>query len=275
MGSLPPGFKGDPQALATAIAERLMITPSEPWSSFVNGGAQPASNMGPYVANGNEWKFWSDDLGTYTYQVLDGAGLKPGSVKHEAMQDGTPNTAFIYDATGRPIMQSGLPRQVLTIGDDLLPAFAPPASGVYFTANLSADFAYNSDGAAHVIPFNQATFQGNVAFDIANFRVPVPAGSVWVLGGSVQLENTNGATSTGIQHSLNVRPYGLDAAAFGSIVTLPGPIARQGLNTMGLYYFANPGFADLVIATVEAVPGNNFAVSNNGINTRFFGWRLI
>jgi hypothetical protein len=275
MGSLPPGFKGDPQALATAIAERMIIAPSEPWSSFVNGGAQPASNLGPYVANGNEWKFWSDDLGTYTYQVLDGAGLKAGTVSHDALEDGVPNTAFIYDATGRPIMQSGLPGQVLTVGNDLLPKFLPPATGVYFTAGMTADFAYPSDGASHVVPFDKATFQGGVTFDPVNFRIPVTAGSVWVLGGSLQIENTNGGTSTGIQHSLSLRPYGLDAASFGSLVTLPGPIARQGLNTQGLYFFQNPGFVDLVVATVEAVPGNNFAVSANGINTRFFGWRLI
>ena len=80
VAALTPGFDGDAQALATEISERLMITPSEPWSSFINGGAQPSSNVGPYLRNGNEWLVWSDSLGTYTYHVQNGAGLVDATV---------------------------------------------------------------------------------------------------------------------------------------------------------------------------------------------------
>src|SRR5690242_7083459 len=80
MSSLPSGFTGDPQELADAIAERLTITPSEPWSSFINGGAEPTSDVGPWLRLGQEWRVWDVGLGAYTYHVQNGAGLVDGTV---------------------------------------------------------------------------------------------------------------------------------------------------------------------------------------------------
>lgn len=274
IASLPPGFTGDPQALATAIAERLVITPSEPWSSFINGGAQPSSNVGPFLAAGLQWKVWSDALGSYTFQTLDGAGLVNATVKRDAMEDGTPNTVLIYDGNGRPAMQSGIPQQVLTVGPDLKPYFAPPATGVFFSMNLSTNFDYAADGTSRPIPFDSILVSAGVLPDTAGFRVPVPAGSVWVLGASVQIENINGPTAVA-QHSLSIRPYQLDAASFGSIRSYNGAVARDGLATTGLYFFQNDGFVDCVISTVDVTETTDFSVNNNGINTRFFGWRLV
>lgn len=274
IASLPPGFRGDPQALATAIAERLMISPSEPWSSFINGGAQPTSNVGPFLAGGMQWKVWSDALGSYTFQTIDGAGLVNLSVTRAAMEDGTPNSSFIYDANGRPAMVNGLPGQVLTVGADLLPGFAAPATGVAFSMQLGADFDYAADGTSRVVPFSSVVFASNCAPDTVNHRISVPAGSLWYFGASLQIENINGAV-TDVTHSVNIRPYLLDATAFGSMVSYVPAMPRQGIQTSGLYFFANAGAVDCVVSSTDSVHANDFSVSNNGINTRFFGYRLI
>src|SRR6478736_4178549 len=97
MAALPPGFTGDPQAMGSAFAERLLISPSEPWSSFINGGAQPSSNIGPWLKDGIEWRGWSDELGTYTYHRQDGRGIIPGTLPISALQGtATPKTVPIF-----------------------------------------------------------------------------------------------------------------------------------------------------------------------------------
>jgi len=274
VGALPPGFQGDPQALAQAIADRLMISPSEPWSSFINGGAEPASNVGPFLAAGLEWKVWSDSLGRYTFQTVDGAGLVTASVKRDAMEDGTPNSVLIYDGAGRPTMISGIPGEQLSVGPDLLPFFGPPATGVFFTMQLSTGFDYVADGTARPIPFNTVLFSQGVVPDTTLNRIPVTAGSVWVFGASVQIENINGAV-IGVQHGLNIRPYLLDATSFGSLFTHSAAMSRSGLQTQGIYYFQNAGYVDVAIGSVDNVGGTDFSISNNGINTRFYGFRLL
>lgn len=273
IASLPPGFRGDPQALATAIAERLLISPSEPWSSFINGGSQPSSNVGPFLAAGVQWKVWSDALGAYTFQTLDGAGLVNLSVTRDALEDGTPNSVFVYNEVGRPIMQSGVPGQVLTVGPDLKPAFSAPASGISFVLQLSTNFDYNADGSSKVVPFDTSLFASNMTPDLPSHRIPVPGASVWYFGASLQIENINGPQAN-VQHSLNIRPYQLDGTAFGSIVCYVTALPRQGIQTGGLYFFQNPGFVDCTIASVDTSHAVDFSVSNNGINTRFYGYRL-
>lgn len=274
LAALPPGFSGDPQALATAIAERLMITPSEPWSSFINGGAQPAANVGPFLAGGKEWKVWSDDLGSYTFQTLDGAGLVNFSVTRDAMEDGPPNSVIIYDSAGRPASTAGTPLQVLTVGADFKPYFTLPATGVFFSMQLSTPQPYTADFNGHAIEFDSVVFAQGVVPDIVNNRVPVPAGSLWVFGASAQLDTINGAI-TAATHIIGIRPYQSNATLFGSLLEQTGSTGQQGVQATGLYYFQNDGYADVTISSDSSAHGNDFQVSNNGSNTRFWGFRLI
>lgn len=274
IASLPPGFSGDPQALATAIAERLIITPSEPWSSFINGGAQPSSNVGPFLAGGIQWKVWSDALGTYTFQTLDGTGLVSASVKRDAMQDGTPGTVFIYDAAGRPAMISGLPGQQVVVGSDLIPKFGYTATGVYFSLQLSTPFSYMADSASHTVPWDFARFAVGVTPDLASFRMPVTAGSVWFFFASLQIDSINGAT-TNATHGISIRPGQLDAIGMGSLLEQVSATSQQGINTSGLFQFTSDTWVDVIVASDSSTKTLDFAVSPNGNNTRFCGFRLV
>lgn len=76
VGAIPENFEGNLQATLELFASRLLISPTVPWSSFVVSGAQPSSNVGPWLKNGTEWYVWSDVLATYIPQVISSEALK-------------------------------------------------------------------------------------------------------------------------------------------------------------------------------------------------------
>lgn len=76
VGAIPENFEGNLQATLELFASRLIIAPSVPWSSFVVGGAQPSSNVGPWLKDGIELWVWSDALATYIPQVIGNEALK-------------------------------------------------------------------------------------------------------------------------------------------------------------------------------------------------------
>jgi len=274
IASLPPGFSGDPQALATAIAERLTIEPSEPWSSFINGGAQPAADVGPFLFEGMEWRVWSDGLGTYTFHRQNGAGLVDATVPLAKLSDDTPNSALIYDADGRPVLTAGTQGQVLTAGATGLPAFANPATANYFWMQLSTQQDYTSDGTNKQIQFDTVAASNGITPDTALYRVPVTAGSVWHIGVSLQIIQING-THTDVNHYIAFRPYQNSTLAIGSTDGYSAVQTRCGVQCSGIYAFANAGYVDAVIATTDNAAGVNHSIETNGTNTRFWGHRLL
>lgn len=277
MAALPPGFEGDPQTLGTAFAERLLITPSEPWSSFINGGAQPSSNVGPWLLDGLEWRVWSDSLGAYTYHRQDGRGLIAGSTPISALQGtATPSTALIFNAAGVPATVSGTVGQVLTAGTGGLPAFASPATGNYFTVRLTTSHTYTTNNTSVQIEFDSTGACQNVVPDSANNRVPVPANSVWFFRASAQINHVNGVTPDW-EHFINIRPYQDNSLVLGSNSAgyAAAGLARSGVQVSGIYAFSGAGYVDVGIASTSSITGPQFQIDNNGGNTIFSGFRIF
>lgn len=66
VGSLPEGFcPANYQQLAQAIADRLIISSSQNFSTFVTGSQPPTSNVGPWLKNCEEWFIFDDASATY------------------------------------------------------------------------------------------------------------------------------------------------------------------------------------------------------------------
>lgn len=78
MGTLVPGQVRTQQQLAEEIANKL----SSYWDGalgFQNGGVEPTSDIGPWLKNGNEWRFFDPvtgrySLGTYFPGMIMGYG---------------------------------------------------------------------------------------------------------------------------------------------------------------------------------------------------------
>lgn len=275
--ALPPGFKGDPQTMLTAFAQRLIVTPSEPWSSFINGGAQPSSNVGPWLKDGMEFRVWSDLLGTYTYHRQDGRGIIPGTLPLSALQGtATPKTALIFDASGVPATVSGTPQQVLTVGSDGVPLFTSPAGGNYFTLRMLVSQTYATNNTPVQVKFDNVGACQNVVPDTANYRVPVTAGSVWFFRVSAQINHINGLTPDW-EHFINIRPNQDNSLVLGgnSSGEAAAGSPRSGVYASGIYAFGSAGYVDVAIQSTSSVTGNQFQVDNNGGNTIFSGFRIF
>lgn len=272
VASLPPGWEGDPMALLTAFAERLTISPSEPWSSFINGGAQPSSDVGPFLAGGVEWKVWSSGLGTYTFATQNGAGIVNATITRAKWADDTPNSVFVTDAAGRPILVSGLDGQYLK-ATSTVPAFADVPGASRFTVRLTVDQSYVSDGSNKQVKFDLVGDTNNVTPDTGNFRIPIPANSVWHFGSSLQIAEING-THTDVKHFLSIRPYQTDSLCIGSVDGYATSQVRGGVQTSGIYSFGGAGYVDVVISSTCESSALNFSIDQNGVNTRFWGYRI-
>lgn len=73
VGSLPEGYcPTSLQVLANDIAARLIVTPSNQFSSFVAGSEEPVGNQGPWLKDCEEWWFFNDETGRYEPSPKDG-----------------------------------------------------------------------------------------------------------------------------------------------------------------------------------------------------------
>lgn len=65
-GTLPQTGQGyTPQQFANVLGTNGAIFTEQEFALFVTGSTAPTSDVGPWLANGNEWRVWSDDAGAY------------------------------------------------------------------------------------------------------------------------------------------------------------------------------------------------------------------
>jgi hypothetical protein len=105
LATFPVNYTATPQQFAIDLVDRLTITPSAPWNSFLVGTLIPTSNQGPVLfdtGSGMKWLVWNDGTGAYVDLVVQGDGIVNESVPLSAMAAQTPGGIFIYDASGNP-----------------------------------------------------------------------------------------------------------------------------------------------------------------------------
>lgn len=270
--AFPPGFAADPQGQAYATAERLTITPSEPWCAFTRGSVAPTSDIGPWLTDEGEWKTWSDEAGMYVPLVLDGGALKPASVALASLAAVTPKSVMVSDANGKPAALAGTAKQILQLDASGAPAFVSPQL-VYFDVSLAGNQVYPSDESQNVVLFDTVQSQGGVAFDPVNHRVAAPAGSLWFVYCRLQIENVNN-DAVQVQHNVFVDASG--ATAVGGLLNYSNVQPRTGVSVSGLLWCPTDTFLQAKISTV-CNPSNlaGFQVAANSWNTRFGGYRLL
>lgn len=278
LAPLPVDFSGTPQELATAIVDRLSIEPSEPWSSFQNGGAIGTSDVGPILYQGKEWRVWDSGLGAYTYHKQNGAGLVNATVPLTKISDGTAGSVLIYDADGRPAekLKGASPDgSVLTLVDGL-PAWADTfvPGKQYFEATLGSAQSLNTNASAQKVLFDTVRASANVTFDTSNNRVPVTAGEVWFFYTALQIEDTD-APSTDVQVQLDICRAGVNNGA-SSVVNFASLASRFSMYAAGIFVISSTGYVDVYVTPQENTPSaTGLEIANNATNTRFGGYRII
>lgn len=283
LAPLNANFSGTPAQWATEVANRLTITPQEPWNSFqvTDPTAPPpvGSNVGPVLVGGREWRVYNTSTGAYTFHTQNGAGLVNATVPLTKLSAGTAGSVLIYDGTGRPaelLAASGVGGQVLTLVGGNTPtwvdSFVP--GGTYFEATLGTNQSVNTNGSVQLVEFDTSREEANVTFDTANSRVPVPANQVWFFYCQLMLEDS-GAASHDVQVDLYIRKNGVNQV--GSISSWHTATSQFGAFVSGIVKMdGSNGNVDVSITANETTPSaTGITIAANAANTRFGGYRLI
>jgi hypothetical protein len=275
-GAVPENFEGGLQATLNMFAERLIIAPSVPWSSFVLGPAQPSSNVGPWFKDGQELRVWSDTLGTYIPVKVNGTGIIPGTLPLSAFEQLTPQQVLISDIDGNVSIVGGTPGQVLTVAPSGTPVFKDAPTGQYFAAITSADQPYVSDGLSKVVLFNTAFGQQAANFDATAWKFDIDSNSagIWFFYASVLIADIN-SPSTNVTHTLSItRNDGLNGLQ-SSTTSYIQAVPTNGLVVSGIFdASAGDYFKVTINSTSNNLTGNEFQVVYNGALTRFGGFKL-
>ncbi len=278
LAPFPVNFTGTAQEWGTAVADRLQITPVEPWSSFQNGGSIPLSNVGPVLFEEKEWRVFDTVTGLYTYHRQNGAGLVNATVTDAKLASGTAGAIRIYGADGRPavLQANGTDGQVVTQTAagvfGLANTFVP--SKEYFETTVSVDQDVNTNGSVHVVDFDTVRNAANLTFNTGANRAPVTGPTVWFVYANLQIEDT-GAASTAVQVQMDIRLNGTSTGV-GTVAAYQTAQSRFGMSTMGLIVVPTAGYIDCAITATETTPSaTGLAIAGNDANTRFGGFRII
>lgn len=278
LAPFPATFAGTPAQWAEAVRARLSVTPAEPWSSFQNGGAIGASDVGPVLYGGIEWRVFDPALGAYTYHKQNGAGLVDQTVTTAKLAGGLANGVLLYDGAGRPFVGApGTNGQLLTMVAGA-PAWAAPANAPganYFEATLNADQNFNTDSNFYTVNFDTVVFQNGVTFDTTNKRIPLGNNEVWFLYCGLQFEEV-GAASTNVEIELRIRKNG-GVVGPGGTINFDAVPGRLGMYYGGVVLMSGgAGYYDVAAWATEAVPASpGLKISADGNTTRFGGFRIF
>lgn len=75
-GTLPLNNQGyTPQEYANLLGLNGKVFTEQAFALFVTGNTAPTSNVGPWLANGNEWRVWDSGTGTYVPITINQGSL--------------------------------------------------------------------------------------------------------------------------------------------------------------------------------------------------------
>lgn len=274
LAPLPLNFNGTPQQLATAIVQRLTISPAEPWSSFQIGGAIPISDVGPVLIDG-QWHVWDPDTAAYIDLQVDGAGILPGTIPSSALAGGgTPNSFFVYNGAGAPASFSyGASGKYLSMSGAApawvdLPASPGESTKYPFRAFPSAAAQYYTAGAGEArITLDAESFDPNGVFGGDVFTAA--AAGYYQFNASVTIGLDTG-TPTDVDRQLKLRVN-------GSTVTRASAQVNSDLDDVTLklsdvVYLTAGQVVDIVVE-VSSTGASTWRIDNFDINTYFSGFR--
>lgn len=277
VGTLPPNFRGGPQALANAIASLLRIAPLQDWNSFIVSSALPTANVGPVLKDGREWYVWDQSTGAYVPLTIDGAAMTSATLPLAALAAITAGAALVSNGSGGVQAVAGAVGQVLTSnGATAAPTFQAPLTGQNFSITKNADQQYNSDGSEVLVVFDTVVFSNGLTFDTANSRFTCTVAGTYLFGAHLQVDQRNG-TWTDVQHQGKIAVNSAAAAnAVTDIVWTPDG-KRNSVRPSGPLVLAVGDHVYCYISTVHTAgeaTANSFCVEANSNGTRFFGIRL-
>ncbi len=227
LAPMPVNFNGTPQEFATALVNRLTITPTIPWSSFVLSGSIPAYDTGPILYNAGsgfkEWRVWDTDTSSYTTLTVNGAALVAGSIPLSKLATDVANAkeVLIYDVSGVPSSVGGTTGQTLQMGAGG-PEFvtvAAPSAPVHcpVAAEKTTPQVLSVDGSQTKVLFSNEINDPDDVYDPTTSDYTAPTAGLYFITSTIQIDSSSGGSDNS---TLEITAWaGVDAVVgYGNIV---------------------------------------------------------
>lgn len=293
-GTLPQTGAGyDPQQFADRLGLNGKIFTEQQFALFVTGSTAPTSDVGPWLANGNEWRVWDAGTGMYVPITVDQGSL--GYFIGNAAPDPAVYKFWIETTVG------GSPLALKTyFSGAWVDVYAATLAGYSTTAALNAAIAATlasanayTDAAIAAIPpssgFSSYPAQGvttgggqsiaidgnpykvalSVAainpapapFDTGNNRYTAPATGIYQMSVSTQFDNDTG-TPSGM--SVMVEAYvngSFIGKAMGDIDNTPNPNGAWSPGFSGLVTMNSGDYLELYTTVFDGVNTGNITLA--------------
>jgi hypothetical protein len=236
MAALPVGFRGTPQQIADAIAERLELVTQQTFALFSVGATEPTSDIGPWAKDGNTWYYFDSETGAYVPFVIPQASLQFQISQTEPTEDGI-NVWYEIDANGVPeaiklrVVSGGsvtwqsayyLKSEVFTQAETNLAIIQQARYAARGEPN--AVNSYNIDAANHKITMDGKIFDASGAYDESNSRYTAQVKGIHEVNALIYLDNNGGAAAAmqaGVRIMKNGAVAGTDMG--GAVNNTPSP----------------------------------------------------
>jgi len=286
MASLPVGFKGTPQQIADAIAERLTLTTQQVFALFFVGATEPSYDVGPWAKNGNSWYYWDSDTGDYQPFVIPQGSLGYQMSLSEPTDDAIV-VWFEIDADGLPVSiktrsnQGGavtwtsvyyLKTEVYTQAETQLQITLQKRWIAKAKPNLDQTVAI--DAADHKLTMNAELLDPDGAYTEADAKYICPVKGIYEAVGTLFIDNDTG-TASGMQIVVDVWSNGVTSGtkngSGGSNVASPN--GSQWIVNFNVPFQANAGdFVELSLNATDGVNTGNLTLLATG---SFWSVRLV
>lgn len=220
IAALEVGFRGTPQQLADAIAERIQITAQQTIALISSGATEPTSNIGPWAKNGRTWYYFDDDTGAYVPFIILDSQLKRqisiGEPTDDAIdiwyqidEDGAPLAIKLKSIVGEAVTWTSvyyLKSEVYTIAQADLAIIKQNRYGVRAQPNAVQNF--NIDNAPHKLTMDVEIYDESSVYDDSNYRYTAPLKGIYRVSALARFDDVSG-TPAAMQAGVRVWKNGV------------------------------------------------------------------
>lgn len=271
IAKLPDGFSGTWQEFADALAERIIIQAQQTFALFTAGSAEPATDVGPWAKNGNEWFYFDPETGKYEPFLISMSRLGY-QISVEEPTDDSINLWFQIDEDGTPLAI----RFRQNVGGSIewpSPYYlksetfsqAEAAAALLFQVRYAAKAQANAtqsldvDGSVQKLNLQSETYDIDGAYSPADSRYIAPVKGIYTVHVVTQFDNDGGSAANmqvGVAVIKNGVGFGPNVLGATTAVASP-PGSRWFVNFSGDVLLNAGDFIELAAIPVDGVGSGN------------------
>jgi hypothetical protein len=288
-GTFPTNFDGTPQEFADRLQDNARFFSTLQFALFVTGATAPSSDVGPWLANGNEWRVWDSDTGAYVPIFIAQESLRyfiGSSAPDEEIYE------FWIETNG-----SGIP-QALKIWHSgaWTDVYAATLSGYVTTAYLAANYSTTTqmntaiaaaitaaakrypvraepsvtqtvlvDGNNHKVNFANVVFDPEDVWDEANSVYEAPVNGIYLVSAELQVD-IGTAVASGMEMGLDGVKNGVTVVMSSGTSVASPPGGRWYPQFTSLVLLQSGDTMQIDLRCTDGTNTGDVTVSNSSVN---------